>query len=97
MASVRAYVKLWLEGAKVAAFDVVEQNAIDSAEDVKALGRDSLAYRVNVVNYAELKKAVDDVIAKWGKLDIMCNNAGVSHERCPITPGRLPRRNSIAL
>ena len=90
MASVRAYVKLWLEGAKVAAFDVVEQNAIDSAEDVKALGRDSLAYRVDVVNYAELKKAVDDVIAKWGKLDIMCNNAGVDHERVPITAWETP-------
>jgi len=72
------------EGAKVATFDVVEQNAIDSAEDVKALGRDSLAYKVDVVNYAELEKAVRDVIAKWGKLDIMCNNAGISHERCPV-------------
>ncbi len=72
------------EGARVAVFDIVEKNAIDAAEDIKALGQDSLAYRVDVTNYPEFKKAVDDVINKWGHLDIMCNNAGISHERCPV-------------
>lgn len=71
------------EGAKVAIFDIYQQNAIDTAEDLQLLGTESLAYTVDVSKYAEFRTAVEDVINKWGHLDIICNNAGVCHRTVP--------------
>jgi len=71
------------EGAKVAVFDIYPQNALDTAEDLRALGAESLAYPLDVANYEAFQAAVNDVIKRWGKLDIMCNNAGICHERVP--------------
>ena len=64
------------EGAKVAAWDVAEGAAL--ADELKAAGAaDVLVAKVNVADAASVGAAVAEVIAKWGRVDVLVNNAGI--------------------
>ena len=64
------------EGAKVAAWDVAEGTGL--AEELKAAGAaEAFAAKVNVADAASVNAAVADVIAKWGRVDVLVNNAGI--------------------
>jgi NAD(P)-dependent dehydrogenase (short-subunit alcohol dehydrogenase family) len=66
-----AIVKLFLSsGAKVAIFDI--QNALEPSTDPSAH-----FVKVNVTSEESVKSAVSEVISKWGKLDVLVNNAGI--------------------
>ncbi len=62
------------EGAKVVICDV---NETTGQETVKELGVDAAYYKVNVANREEVQKWVDDVVAKYGRVDVMVSNAGI--------------------
>jgi 3-oxoacyl-[acyl-carrier protein] reductase len=62
------------EGAKVVICDV---NESVGQETVKLLGSDASFYKVNVANRDEVQKWVDDVVAKYGRVDVMVSNAGI--------------------
>lgn len=62
------------EGAKVVICDVNEQVG---QETVKALGPDARFYKVNVANRQEVQAWVDDVWSKYGRIDVLVNNAGI--------------------
>lgn len=62
------------EGAKVVICDV---NETTGQETVKELGMDAAYYKVNVANREEVQKWVDDVVAKYGRVDVMVSNAGI--------------------
>jgi NAD(P)-dependent dehydrogenase (short-subunit alcohol dehydrogenase family) len=53
------------------------ERAEEVAKDIKAAGRDALVIKADVSNEADIKRAVDQVMAKWGRIDILVNNAGV--------------------
>jgi len=44
---------------------------------VKMLGRRAMAVQADVSKWNQIKSAVDEIVAKLGKIDIMVNNAGV--------------------
>lgn len=62
------------EGAKVALCDV---NDAVGQETVKELGVESSFYKVNVTDRQAVQKWVDDVIARYGRVDVMICNAGI--------------------
>jgi len=62
------------EGAKVVICDV---NETVGQETVKLLGADASFYKVNVANREEVQKWVDEVVAKYGRIDVMVSNAGI--------------------
>jgi len=62
------------EGAKVIICDV---NETTGQETVKLLGPDASFYKVNVADRQEVQKWVDDVAAKYGRVDVMVSNAGI--------------------
>lgn len=62
------------EGAKVVICDV---NETTGQETVKLLGEDASFYKVNVSNREEVQKWVEDVAAKYGRVDVMVSNAGI--------------------
>lgn len=45
--------------------------------EIKALGRDSFSIQTDVSNKASVIKMFTEVKSKWGKLDILINNAGI--------------------
>ncbi len=62
------------EGAKVVICDVAEQVG---QETVKLLGPEARFYKVNVTNRQEVQAWVDAVIAQYGRIDVLVNNAGI--------------------
>ncbi|MFN8719361.1 MAG: SDR family NAD(P)-dependent oxidoreductase [Rhodospirillales bacterium] len=66
------------EGAKVAIFDVMDAEGIALAEDLAAKGRDVVFMSVDVSDEAAVASAVGAVAARFGRLDVLVNNAGIS-------------------
>jgi NAD(P)-dependent dehydrogenase (short-subunit alcohol dehydrogenase family) len=66
------------EGADVAIPDIQVLNAEKVAEELKGLGRSSLAMKTDVTSAADVKGMVDRTRDAFGKIDILVNNAGMA-------------------
>ena len=62
------------EGAQVVICDL---NEAAGQETLKELGEAAAFYKVNVANREEAQKWVEEVAAKFGRIDVLVNNAGV--------------------
>lgn len=62
------------EGAKVVICDVNEEAG---QATVRELDEDAAFYKVNVANREEVQKWIDNAVAKYGRIDVLVNNAGV--------------------
>ncbi len=62
------------EGAKVVICDVNEE--VGQAT-VKELGEGTAFYKVNVADRQDVQKWIDEVVAKYGRIDVIVNNAGI--------------------
>lgn len=65
------------EGAKVAVVDLREDAAKATAEQIEKEGGQALAVRADVSRAADNEAAVNQAVARWGRLDIFYANAGV--------------------
>jgi 3-oxoacyl-[acyl-carrier protein] reductase len=65
------------EGALVAAWDVVDSQAATVLEELRAAGGSGAFRKVDVANAAEVRTAVDEVVAAWGGVHVLVNNAGI--------------------
>src|ERR1700754_2813479 len=66
------------EGAKVLCVDHHLDSAQETAGMIAAKGGTAAAFRADVTQNAELKAMVADAHARWGRVDILHNNVGVS-------------------
>ncbi len=66
--------KFAAEGAKVVVCDVNEEAG---QAMVAELGPGAAFYKVNVADRAAVQAWVDDVVAKFGRVDVLVNNAGI--------------------
>jgi len=74
----RAYaVALAQAGADVAIVDIDEKTGEKTAEEIRSYGRDSLFVKCDVTKKDQVEAMVDAVVAKFGRLDIGVNNAGI--------------------
>ena len=64
-------------GANVAAGDINQGEAEETAAAIAGAGRRSLGVRVDVTSQESVDAAVDSVIAEFGRIDILVNNAGI--------------------
>ena len=62
------------EGAKVALCDVSEEAGQKTTAE---LGADAAFYKVNVTDRQAVQEWVDDVVARFGRVDVLVNNAGI--------------------
>lgn len=66
------------EGAKVAIFDVMQPEGAALTADLTSKGHDVAFWRVDVSDEAAVKSAIDAAVARFGGLDVLVNNAGIS-------------------
>lgn len=61
-------------------FNGLETNGAETAaETSKEFGIDFMFSNANMLNPEDLRKMVSDGIAKFGKIDVLVNNAGIQH------------------
>jgi NAD(P)-dependent dehydrogenase (short-subunit alcohol dehydrogenase family) len=73
--------RLAADGARVAVLDLDRAGAETAA---KTLGPEALALTGDVTRSAEVDEAVVAVVRRWGRLDVLVNNAGITGRSFPI-------------
>jgi NAD(P)-dependent dehydrogenase (short-subunit alcohol dehydrogenase family) len=76
------------EGAKVAVVDVDGPTAVDVAKAVAALGGEAIAIVTDVSRSEQVAAMVEQVVARFGRLDVAFNNAGIDIEHEPLAKTR---------
>src|SRR6202021_4073154 len=66
------------EGAKVLCVDHNVASAQETVDMIGDKGNSAVAFKADVTQEAELKAMVADAQARWGRVDILHNNVGVS-------------------
>lgn len=72
--------KLAAEGADVAVCDLKEEWCAETVAAIEAFGVKALGLGVNVAVSAEVDACVKAVLEKFGRVDIMVNNAGITKD-----------------
>src|ERR1700740_1663692 len=66
------------EGAKVVCVDHNLASAEETVGMIAAKGGTAVAFKADVTRDAEIKAMVDDTMKRWGRIDVLHNNVGVS-------------------
>ena len=69
------------EGAKVAVADI---NAAGANDVAAALGANAIAVKCDVTRRADIDALVRATVARFGRIDIVVNNAGWTHKNQPL-------------
>ncbi len=72
--------QLAADGADLALCDVKAEWLEDTIAKVKALGRRAEGYAMDVANGAAVGEAVAKVLADFGRIDVLVNNAGITRD-----------------
>lgn len=64
-------------GANVVISDLLIDKAEKTAHEIEKLGVKAIAIKVDVTDEDDVNKLVHDVVDKFGKIDILLNNAGI--------------------
>ena len=57
-----------------------EEAANKTVEEIKALGVDAQAYKFDIADNEATAKAIEEIIAKFGRIDVLVNNAGITRD-----------------
>lgn len=68
------------EGAIIVASDISEDGIEKVAKEISCLGGRAQAVVANVTNLSEVEKIVQDIVSRYGRLDILINNAGLTRD-----------------
>ncbi|MCL6626575.1 MAG: 3-oxoacyl-ACP reductase FabG [Alicyclobacillus shizuokensis] len=69
--------RLAADGAKVAVLDLRKEACQDTVNAISAAGGHALAVGCDVRDAQQVEAAMQQVVARWGRLDILVNNAGI--------------------
>ena len=73
-------------GAKVAVLDLNAEAAESLAADIRSSGADSIGLACNVLEKESLEAAAQEVLAKFGRVDILINGAGGNKPAATTNP-----------
>lgn len=64
------------QGAKVVALDIRQENLDARVKELTDMGGEAIGMIGNVLNLESLEKVANEIVAKWGRIDILLNIAG---------------------
>ena len=65
------------EGARVTVADIDARRGEQTVAEISANSGEAAFAQVDVAKEIEVRRVVEDTVARWGKIDILFNNAGV--------------------
>ncbi len=69
------------QGAEVAFTDIAAEEHIQAMEaELTAIGVKNKGYNANAADFNRAHEVVDDIVATFGKIDIVVNNAGITRD-----------------
>lgn len=68
------------EGATVIIWDMNEEKGAQTVNAIHTSGGKASFFKVNTANYLEVQEATQNTIEKYGKIDILINNAGITRD-----------------
>ncbi len=71
------------EGARVAVAEINGPKGRATVEQIVAAGGKGLLIEADVRRSSEHSRLIDRVLTQWGRLDVACNNAGISGAMVP--------------
>jgi 3-oxoacyl-[acyl-carrier protein] reductase len=77
--------KLAEKGAHVATGDIRFEDAQAVADEVRAIGRKSVAVRMDIGDYEQVKRGFDEIKRELGPVDILVNNAAIMTNMATIS------------
>lgn len=69
------------EGARIAVVDMDKERGDQVAMQIKEAGGDAMGFVANIGSEADMRQLVQDVVKRWGKIDILVNNAAISDNK----------------
>jgi NAD(P)-dependent dehydrogenase (short-subunit alcohol dehydrogenase family) len=73
-----AAIRFAREGARVLAVNRSIESAEETAEMIRKEGADALAFKADITSEADIIAAIGEAKRRWGSLDVLHNNVGVS-------------------
>ena len=75
-----ASIKFAAEGAQVIIWDMNEEKSHVTLAEITAEGGKAFFAKVNTASYSEVEAATQDAISRFGRIDILINNAGITRD-----------------
>ena len=74
------------QGAKVVAIDIRQEQLDKRVEELREFGADVIGIIGNVLDVESLRQVADEIIEKWGRIDILLNIAGGNMPGATLAP-----------
>lgn len=71
-------ISLAREGAKVVVCDRDAENVAEVVKKIEAAGGEAMEGTVDVTDRPQLSELTERVVSKWGRIDVLINNAGIT-------------------
>jgi len=68
------------EGCRVAAWDVNDSKQEELVRELCSLGGEAVFRKTNVCDANDVEGAVQETVTRWGSIDILINNAGITRD-----------------
>ncbi|HEX9770124.1 MAG TPA: SDR family NAD(P)-dependent oxidoreductase [Kiloniellales bacterium] len=78
------------EGARVAIAGRDPEKGADTLEEIRQAGGEAAFFAGDLSREAEARDLVEQACARFGRLDVVVNNAGVGSRRCGVEPADGP-------
>jgi len=66
-------------GAKVVFTDINEEKLNEVTKALQDSGKDCMGFKVDVTNEEDIRSAIEKTVERYGRLDVLLNNAGLQH------------------
>ncbi len=68
------------EGCRVAAWDINDAGREELLRELSSLGGEPVFRKINVCDSRDVEEAVKETVARWGAVDVLINNAGITRD-----------------